>query len=307
MIQTRQGSRNRQASVVAVDLGGTNTRVAIVEPDGSVSRRVEESTAGEDRHPDELISIVKRVAGGGAATEAVVGVPGRIDHARGRLELAPNLPSHWAERLTEERLSFELGLAVSIANDADLAAVGEYRFGAGRGTSDMVYLTISTGIGCGVIVGGTLLHGRRSLGEAGHTIVDCRAPAGRRSLEDNASGSALSRLARERGLKARGAELVELVRAGEPDAMEVWDRVVAAAGAGIVGVAHMFSPELIVLGGGLGLVGELLYAPLREALAASGPRAMPQPIRIEGAQLGDDAGLAGAAGWFSTFTPVPEP
>jgi glucokinase len=287
--------------MISVDLGGTNTRVAVVAPDGRLLVREETPTAREDMHPDELFALVARIASGRAARGAVVGVPGRVHHTDGRLEYAPNLPAHWTPHLNESRLREALGMPVSLANDADLAAVGEHRFGAGRGHSDMVYLTISTGVGCGVILGGRLVHGHRSLAEVGHTTIDRRATDEARTLEGSASGTALARLAARRGLEVDGRGLVELVRRLDPVALAVWEEVVEAAGFGVANLAHLYSPEMIVVGGGLGLISDLLHDPLREALAVYGPRELPEPIAVVRAELGDDAGLAGAAGWAAAF------
>ena len=291
---------------VSVDLGGTNTRVAIVDPAGRIITREVEPTARMDEHPEELVGLVKRVADRTGATSAVIGVPGRVDHGRGALEYAPNLPLHWATHISESELTSSLGIRVSLANDADLAAVGEYRFGAGRGTMDMVYLTMSTGVGCGVILGGKLLHGRRSVAEAGHTTIDVHAAHGARTFEESASGTALGRIADRHGVEERGMALVDLVHGGDARALAAWEELVTAAGCGVASLAHLFSPEVIVIGGGLGLSGDLLYEPLRQALTDYGPRELPDPIRIARAELGDDAGLIGAAGWASTFDPYPE-
>lgn len=289
--------------ILAADLGGTNTRVAVVSPQGEIMHHESRRTDHGSDRPAPLLELLSGMASGSAVRRAVVGVPGRVDHGQGRVDLAPNLPSSWGVQLTQERLSEAIGLPVDLANDADLAAVGEHRFGAGRGTADMVYLTMSTGVGGGVIVGGRLVHGRRSLAEVGHITIDRTATDERRTLEGSASGTALNRLAEEAGLDARGAELLDLVRAGDARAEAVWDEVLAAAGAGVASIAHMFSPELIVLGGGLGLNDDLLHEPLRAALDAWGPQGLPVPIRIVRAELGDDAGLAGAAAWADAFDP----
>lgn len=286
-----------EAPIVAVDLGGTNTRVALVGPDGAVRARETEPTPVWQSHPDDLVALIKQVAQGSRAARAVIGVPGRVDYVDGRAEYLPNLPSHWAEHLTREHLSTVTELDVALANDADLATVGEHRFGAGRGTSDMVYVTLSTGVGCGVILGDHLVYGRRSIAEAGHTVIDRQAGSGLRTFEETASGTAMNRLADRAGLADRGPALVERAMQGDPAATSVWEEVVAAAGAGIANLAHLFSPELIVIGGGLGLSGEFLYEPLRQVLATDGPRNVTVPIRIAPAELGDDAGLIGAAGW----------
>jgi glucokinase len=289
--------------VVSVDLGGTNTRFAIVDPDGTIRDRDVEPTARMDEHPGNLIDLVRRVAGTADVDRAVIGVPGRVDHTTGGLEFAPNLPVHWATHLTEAELGEGIGMPVALANDADLAAIGEHRFGAGRGTMDMVYVTMSTGVGGGVIVGGKLLHARRSLAEVGHMTIDRHAPEGSQTFEGSASGTAMNRMAAERGMTLRGGDLVDSVRAGDDDAVAVWNEIVTAAGLGIASLAHLYSPELIVIGGGLGLNDDLLHEPIKAAVRNYGPKDLPQPITIARAELGDDAGLAGAAGWADAFVP----
>ena len=250
-------------------------------------------------HPDQLVDQIRKVVGDSGVWQAVVGVPGRVDHANGRLEHAPNLPPHWHEHLGETWLARATGLDVALANDADLAAVGEHRFGGGRGVDDMVYVTISTGIGGGAIVGGRLVRGRRSMLEIGHITIDRHDEGPGRTLEGTASGTAMNRLAERAGLDARGRAVIDRVDAGDPVALAVWQDVTAAAGLGIAGLAHLLSPQLILIGGGLGLTGDRLYEPVRAAVAAFGPRDLPEPIRVEAATLGDDAGLIGAAGWHA--------
>ncbi|MGZ8631325.1 MAG: ROK family protein [Actinomycetota bacterium] len=294
-----RGGNGAPQQILAVDLGGTNTRVALVSPEGEIVTRDTEPTARDEMYPDQLVAQAERVVGDNRVQRAVVGVPGRVDHTNGRLEYAPNLPSHWHEHLTETWLGEATGLEVALANDADLATVGEYRFGAGRGVDDMVYVTISTGVGGGAIVGGRLVRGRRSMLEIGHTTIDRHDDGAGRTLEGAASGTAMNRLAQAAGLDARGRAVIDLVRAGDPAAVAVWDDVVSAAGLGIAGLAHLFSPQLIVIGGGLGLTGDMLCEPLRAAVGAFGPQDLPEPIRIGGAALGDDAGLVGAAGWHA--------
>lgn len=285
--------------VLAVDLGGTRMRTALVDHEGGLLVRRVEPTPRDAACPDALLLLVGGMMEGAGVQDAVIGVPGRVNYASGMLEYAPNLPPGWAAALTQANLSAVLGLRVSLANDADLAAVGEARFGAGRGHADVVYVTISTGIGAGVILGGRLARGRRSLAEAGHTIIDrtavaAGAPA---TLEDQGSGTALGRLAAEAGLEGSGAGLLELVQAGDPTAVRIWGSVAEAAGIGVANLAHLFSPEIVVVGGGVGRAGELLLGPIRAALARLGPRHLASRIEVVRAALGDDAGLAGAAGW----------
>jgi glucokinase len=290
--------------ILALDVGGTNIRAALVDGDGTVSARQECDTP-KDPACDVVVDLARSVAAAGDVERAVIGLPGRIDYGAGLLEYAPNLPQAWRDELTEEALGAALGVDVALANDADLAAVGEAWFGAGRSYSDVAYLTISTGIGAGVVTGGLLVHGRRSVAEVGHTIVDGRAllEGKKATVEQLGSGTALTALAKEAQIAPDGPGVVELVRSGDATATRVLERVVYAAAIGAVNLAHLFTPEVIVVGGGLGLVGELVLEPIRALVRAQGPHALPSPIAVVQAELGDDAGLAGAGAWERAFTP----
>lgn len=283
--------------VLGVDLGGTRMRAAVVAPGGGVVQRRVEPTPRDATCPEALLALVAGLLGGADCEVAVVGVPGRVDYRAGRLETAPNLPPGWVASLSEEQLSSALGLPVTLANDADLAALGEARFGAGRPYEDVVYVTLSTGVGAGVVLGGRLLHGRRSLAEAGHMVIEQAAVTRREpaTFEDLASGTALARLAGEAGMEGGGPEVVRRVEAGDPAARVVWERVTDAAATGVTNLAHLYSPQAVVVGGGLGRVGDLLLEPIRLHLGEHGPSGL--TVDVVGADLGDDAGLAGAAAW----------
>jgi glucokinase len=278
-------------------------RAAVVSGDGRIVERRAQPTPSDASCAQALVDLAGGVLDGAGVHVAVIGVPGRVDHSMGRMEHAPNLPHEWAPELTEEHLSAALGVPVSLANDADLAAVGELRFGAGRDALDLVYLTVSTGIGAGVILGGRLVRGRRSIAEAGHTIIDRTSfrdgePA---TFEEQASGTGLARLAAGAGIEGGGRAVVEGLATGDPGARWAWKELVEAAAVGATNLAHLFSPEAIVVGGGVVAgAGEALLEPIRRHLSRHGPRSLPEPIRVVGAALGDDAGLAGAAGWRGT-------
>jgi glucokinase len=274
-------------------------RAAVVDEGGILLRHMVRPTPRDARSPEALVELIRDVARGWSATGAVIGVPGRVDYHAGLLEFAPNLPASWLEGLSAGHLSEVIGMPAALANDADLAAVGEHRFGAGRGYRDIVYMTISTGVGAGVILNDRLARGLRSLAEAGHMVIDRTAQASGdpATLEGQASGTAMTRLAAAAGLAARGHDLVELALAGQPAARAVWDSVVKAVAIGAVNLAHLFSPEIIVVGGGVGLHGEPVLGPIRAELASGGPKGLPAPIEVVNAALGDDAGLTGAAGW----------
>lgn len=287
--------------VVAIDLGGTNIRAALVESDGTIIKRERRPTPRGDETPAALVEMVQAMAADADVDRAVIGLPGVIDHEQESLVSAPNLVQSWIPLLTDAWLTRQTGLAVSLANDADLAAVGEASFGAGRETRDVVYVTISTGIGAGIMLGGKLLRGRYSGGEIGHTIVDrAMTVAGEDgTVEGLGSGTAIARTAEAAGLLETGAELTELVRSGHPTAVTVFDRAIESAALGIVNLCWLVSPQTVVIGGGVGLNGDLILPVVRRVVLEHGPTI--EPIDVVNAELGDDAGLVGAAAWWEAI------
>jgi glucokinase len=143
------------------------------------------------------------------------------------------------------------------------------------------------------------------MAEVGHTVVDGQALAAGRpaTVEELGSGTALDRFAEEAGLDVSGKALVDRVRGGDEQASKILTRVITAAAIGAVNLAHLFTPDVLVIGGGLGLNGDLVLEPIRTLLQARGPRGLPQPIAVVNAALGDDAGLAGAGAWHKAFKP----
>jgi glucokinase len=282
---------------LAVDLGGTNMRAAVVDAAGTIVARGHAATPADAADLDPFLDLVRGVAAAHLLDHAVVAVPGRVDHELGVLLHAPNLPPRWRALLTRDALEAALGLPVALANDADVATVGEGYFGAGRGHRDVVYLTVSTGVGAGILAGGRLLLPRYSAGEVGHSVVDraLAAADGDGTVEGLGSGSALARRARAAGLAVDGPDLVRLVTAGDPAATELWADAMLAVGLGVVNLAHLVAPTVVVVGGGVGRNGELVNAPIRHALARWGPAG--PTAAVVTAQLGDDPGLIGAAGW----------
>ncbi len=291
------------STVLSVDLGGTRMRAAVVDREGKVLLRAEEPTPHDSACPDAFMSLLGRVrdvgGGRGSFESVVVGVPGRVDYWERRLEFAPNLPEGWVDDLAESELARHFEAPVFLANDADLAAVGEAYFGAGRPFNDLVYVTLSTGIGAGAVYDGRVLRGTRSLAEVGHTVIAIEKliagePA---TAEELGSGTALSRDAAAAGVADGGKDLVELVRAGHPDALAIWKNATRAAGIAIVNLAHILGPDAVVIGGGMGLNGDLVHEPVRDMLREYGPRNPARPIEVVAADLGDDAGLIGGAAW----------
>jgi predicted NBD/HSP70 family sugar kinase len=202
--------------------------------------------------------------------------------------------------LSADQLTERLGLPTYVANDADAAAVGEAAFGAGVGSADVAYLTVSTGIGAGIVNGGRLVRGRRSVGEVGHTVIDWLAwRAGEPStLEQLGSGSGVARVAGEAGLGEVDARAVQdAAAAGDARAVAIWEGAVAACAAGVCNLIMAFSPSTVVIGGGLGSQQEF-FGPLRARVLAHSEH-HPADLTVLPSGLGDDAGLAGAAAWLA--------
>ena len=276
-------------ALVVVDLGGTNLRTALVALDGSdlLARETVRTPADDPGRAMESIGAVAAaspllVVGG------VIGVPGPVSYREGIVRMLPNLPL-WADSLTEALLTDRLGVPTVLANDADLAALGEHRLGAGRGVEDMVYLTISTGVGGGVILGGRLAHGARSIAEVGWMPSGMYAST---SVEEVASGSAL-----RRRTGWSGEELLRRAGAGETAALEALQDAAEAVGVAIASVATVFAPQRIVIGGGLGLAAfDRLVGPARARLDRLSWMGTPPELRR--AELGDDAGLRGGLAFW---------
>lgn len=291
-------------NTIAVDLGGTRVRVALVDDGGTVIRSEKAPTPSDEDTPAGLAAMVRKLIAacavdGIGCDEVVIGIPGIVDHSAGSVVYAPNLNQEWLPYLSVEWFGGELDQPVSLANDADLAAVGETFFGAG-GRRDTVYVTISTGVGAGAVFGGRVMKGRLSGLELGHTIVDVRAatigqPA---SVEQRGAGPAIAKAAAEAGLIEREADLADLVREGEPAAVALWDAAMQSVGCGIANLAWLLAPDIVVIGGGVGANNPDLVLPrIDEWLMTYGPSTGGH-IDVVTAQLGDNAGLAGAAAWF---------
>jgi glucokinase len=314
-------------SVLALDLGGTQIRTAVVLPDGSVHARRSERTplaeGGEAVAVAAAASLLRSMeehlaAGGVAPTALGISAPGPLDPKRGVLIDPPNLgPKLWGLPLAE-RLADAVGLPAVMERDTHVAILAERAFGAGAGLDDLVYLTISTGLGGAVISGGRLISGPDGVaGELGHLTADMDGPicscGGRGHFERLSSGSGIARSAIE--ALAGGADGPELARiaaeiaprqleavhvsqaaaAGDPIASAIIDRAVRAFAASVVSIVDVFNPERIIVGGGVAEAwGEALLQPARELVRATAFRIAGRRVQIVPAALGPDVGLIGA-------------
>ncbi|MDA1348686.1 MAG: ROK family protein [Chloroflexi bacterium] len=276
-------------TVLACDVGGTNLRAALVRADGEVLDKRSRPTPPDD--PQALTLMMREVLATGAeVSAAVVGMPGPVDYLKGEVLDLPNLP-RWKGHVTAARMSDEVGLPVLLANDADLATLGEHRFGAGKGFRDMVYITSSTGVGAGVILGNRLVHGAWSLAEIGHTIID-RATL--ETVERLGSGTALRRLSGE-----EASFVASRAESGDQDAARQFAAVAEDFAIGVFNMVHCFSPEVVVVGGGMSQAGDLLLGPVRKLLSECPRAGFCRRTRVVRAEGGDDVGLKGAAAFLS--------
>jgi glucokinase len=288
---------------IGVDLGGTKLLAGVVAPDGTVLRRVYRRIAGLSL--DELLrethAAVEQVAEGDA--EAVgFGIPSLIDRRTGVSVRCNHLPLDGVPfgALMRERLN----LPVAVDNDANCAALAEWRHGAAKGADHVVVLTLGTGIGGGLILDGKLYHGAvGAAAELGHMVVDEDGPPcfgtcpGRGCLEALASGSALARDAKAAGLPESGEEVTRMAEQGDAAALTLLNEIGRHLGAGIAGLAMIFNPEVVVVGGGVMGAGELI---LKAARAELSRRAMEPSasVPVKAAAFREDAGMIGAA-WMA--------
>jgi glucokinase len=288
---------------IGVDLGGTKILAGVVARDGSVVRRHERLTA-QDSQEHVLTDLEAAVAE--LLDESVVavgfGVPSPIDQARGVVVRSVNLPLEDAP--LRDRMRARFGIAVGLDNDANAAAIGEWRAGAGRGEDDLVMLTLGTGVGGGVVSSGKPFRGRNGSGvELGHVVIvhggrPCQgACAGRGHLEAYVSGSAATAAAREAfGPSADAHRLVRLANEGDGQAKELLEEVGRYLGSGIGSFVNIFGPQLVVVGGGFGVAAyEYLHGPAEEIARREALEPMRSALRLAKAELGTAAGLIGAA------------
>ncbi|HEV7215362.1 MAG TPA: ROK family protein [Chloroflexota bacterium] len=308
--------------VAGVDLGGTNVRTCVARADGAILAQARTPTpadAGPAAVVERIVAGVRQVAktAGVAVTQLVgvgVGAPGPLDMHSGVVFSPPNLAG-WHDVPLAAMLRDALGIPANIGNDANLAAVGERTFGAGRGIDNLVYMTVSTGIGGGVIIAGRLFVGSSgTAGEIGHMTVDLNGPrckcGNTGCLEAIAAGPAIARAGREAACGEAGSRLlalaggdaekvttslvVQAAQEGDGIAQAVFTRAAEAIGVGCVNLVNLFNPRRIIIGGGVAQAGELLFTPVRRIVAERALASPRDACTIVPAGLGDDCGLYGA-------------
>jgi len=303
--------------IVGVDLGGSKIAAVVADASGNIEARSSANTLaaeGPESVIQRLIACIREVSAGVEVAGIGIGAAGGHDIGKGVVTFSPNLPG-WHNIPLGDIIRREFGLPTYVHNDCTLAALGEHRFGAAVGVENLVYIGLGTGIGGGIIVDGQVYSGTSgAAGEIGHMIIDVNGPpcvcgsAG--CWETFASGSAVARQAaremeagvltairRYAGGDVKKVTAETVFRAAQDDdyfANELISRTAYYVGIGLVNVVNIFSPQLVLIGGGLSKMGSLLLDPAVEVVKERAFRVSSQAVRIEVARLGDDAASLGA-------------
>lgn len=304
---------NGQAGyVVGVDLGATHILVLVTDLEAHTVVRLEEPFAIEEG-PEAGLDRVIRLIGqaleqAGLQMEQVfgvgIGIPGPLDFATGKPIFPPIMPG-WHDTPIRERLRERLGKPIHLDNDANLGAIGEYWWGAGRGARNVAFIKVGTGIGCGLILEGKIYRGEiGSAGEIGHTVIDEDGPPCRCGsagcLEALAARPAILQAARQAGLKLARQDslsildLIEAARKGDPTASALFAQAGRRIGTALIGLVNLLNPGVIIIGGGVARAGPLLLEPLRETVRQRALGVAAPHTRIVESQLGAEAIAIGA-------------
>jgi glucokinase len=305
------------AETIGVDLGGTKMLLGVLDPESKVLWESREASTGQSE--DGLLDLLVRELGEAqearpGAAAVGLGIPATIDRERGVAVSAVNLPIK--DLAIRDVVSERTGLPVFVDNDANVAAFAEHLLGAARGATNVVMLTIGTGIGGGLIIDGEVYRGSTGAGaELGHTVIALDGPRcqgncpGHGCVETLASGTALGREGREaaewnpdcalakmaaEGREIDGKAVTEAALAGDTTAIGAVERVGRRLGVAFASFANIFEPDMIVVGGGVMAAGDLLLEPARRELRERALPPMNETPVVE-AELGPDAGMIGAA------------
>jgi len=310
--------RHEPEHILAVDIGGTQFRIALVSTSGKILKRhavpnefVDNPSAGLHYIKTAVTELIAGESNAGIAGMGVA-IAGLVTVESGVLLTSPNLLK-WYGTPIKEIFERELGLPVWVCNDANLAALGEQRYGVGKGIDDLIFITVSTGIGGGIIINGKMFLGSQGFGaEIGHMTIDNDGPrcncGNIGCLEMLASGTAIARMARERMMNGEASTIKDVAgdnltkitaetvfakaKRGDGLAISVVNAATRNLGIGIVNLVHLFNPQMIVLGGGVSQAGDMLLVPVRQVVAE---RIMKDiEVNIVLAALNADSGLLGA-------------
>ncbi len=308
---------------IGVDIGGTSVKLGLVSPRGTVvfrrhflTHQMPSRTGFLNVLTSHVQGIIKEARKKGLAVGGVgIGAPGPVDVARGFVYFFPNIPG-WNNTPLRALLENKLKLPVQVDNDANAMTLGEFRFGAGKGVTDLIALTLGTGIGGGLVIAGKLFHGPRfSAAEIGHLVINENGPlcscgnhgcvetyvgSGhfveevRRRLK-NGEKSILSGWAKRDKSGITPLGVAQAAKQGDRFSKRVWREAGEHLGTALVGLVNILNPQKIILGGGLAQNGEILFKPVVQTIMKKAFPIAARSVKVVPAKLGVDAGLIGAA------------
>jgi glucokinase len=303
--------------IIGVDVGGSKINALLADADGNIEAQSLKDTLA-DEGPDavigRIIEAISQLTSGVEVAGIGIGAAGAYDAERGAIAFSPNLPG-WNNIPLRDIISREFGLPTYLQNDCTLAALGEHRFGAGVGVDNLVYVGLGTGIGGGIIADGQIYTGTSgAAGEIGHMIIDINGSLCKCGSygcwENYASGRAIAQEAArqmEAGIptairryaggdatKVTAQKVLQAAQDGDYIAHEIISRTAYYVGIGLVNLVNIFNPELILIGGGLANMGSLLLDQATKVVQERVFEISAQAVRIELAQLGNDAAALGA-------------
>jgi glucokinase len=312
--------------ILGVDLGGTNVRAAVIDREGrqqGAGRAPSLAMEGVEATVGQIVHAAKTaIQAAGVPRDQVagvgIGVPGHIDPAQGVVKWAPNFYEQgqpYRNVLLGAPIRAQLSLPVFMGNDANVAALGEFRFGAGRTIRTMVMVTLGTGIGGGIILDGKLWTGATGgAGEIGHIIIAAGGRGGAAafgSLESMGQIAAITERAARKICDGRKTiladrcdydwhlltpkDVADAAAEGDAVALEVFEEIGCYVGLGIASMVNLLNPEMVVVGGGVAQAGALILDPIRRSARANAIKTMIDVCPIVPAELGDDAGIYGGA------------
>ena len=318
---------------IGVDLGGTKIATCLMDKGGRIVKKLSVPTQSKEG-PDAVISrmrssVYELMAKAGVTKNNVVAIgicsPGPLDTEKGVVISAPNLPG-WSEVPLKDLFYREFQLPIAMENDANAATLGEYFYGSGRGIKNFMYITVSTGIGGGMVTDGKLFKGANGNAvEIGHTTINFKGPlcgcGNKGCWEAYASGTALARFAKEAIDKGRKTMIKDIeqdynkikaehvfaaAKQGDHLARELLVQEAYFLGVGLANMVNSFNPDCIAIGGGLSHEWDLFYEPMMDVMREKALKANWENLKVVKAKLGSDAGVIGAAvtAWGLVLTEV---
>jgi len=318
-----QETKKSELPVLAIDLGGTKIFTAIISSKGQImakERCLTLADEGPEMVINRILSAIDRLLSQrninlSQLDGISIAAAGAIDSEKGLITSSPNLPG-WHDIPLRDIVKEKYKVDTFLINDANAATLGEHHFGAGQGVNNLILLTLGTGIGGGIIINGRLYSGTSgSAGEIGHTTIDVNGPrcdcGNTGCLEALASGTAVAKEAIRRIRQGERSSLTEIVggkienitaekvsiaaQGGDSLASEVILKAATYLGVGMVNLVNIFNPEMIIIGGGMAKMGDLLLNPAKQVVRERAYQLPAQAVQIVPAQLGNDAGVLGAA------------